>query len=211
MSFDKNLHGNFCYLYYQQIKNIKNKPIMDGKFRAWDTVEKQFFKPIYKRATINSPSNHVSELVLTQSGEVMHRLTQDGITTITHEIAMEFRNRYKINLRAGLKDKDNKKYYLNDIVKAETETKTVISKDRTVIGKENITGVLVWMGDQFGIGVGPIDDYTQIVPISKECLEASEIIGNIYMDRNIIMGIEPPEESNEDKLRNQLKTKGRTD
>lgn len=206
MSFDHKLHGNFCYLYYQQLKNIKNKPIMDGKFRAWDTIEKQFFKPVYKRATANNASVYISEILLTQAGEVMHRLTQDGNTTIIHEMAMEFRNRYKINLRAGIKDKDNKKYYINDIVSPKFKHHIT-----GAIESWGTNGVLLWDGDKFGIGFGPINDYTSINPISKEELQASEIIGNIYMDRHLIMGIEPTEESDEDKLLNQLKTKGNTD
>lgn len=149
------------------------------KFRAWDTVENQFFKPVYQRQTVDKAKIYISELLLTQSGEVMHRITKDSETTITHEIAMEFRNRFKINLRAGIKDCEGKKYYFNDIVKVK----------RNIAGTENI-GVLVWVGDRFGIAYGPIDDYTSVEPITKDELEASEIIGNVYMNRKLIMGDE---------------------
>lgn len=201
MSLGHKLHSNFCFEYHQHFININKRNTMEHiRFRAWDTIEKQFFKPVYKRGSVNNAGVYISEILLTQAGEVMYRETKDGETKITHEIAMEFRNRFKINLRAGMKDIDNKKYYFNDIVKVK----------RDDAGTQGI-GVLIWLGNRLGIGFGPIDDYTFTEPITESELKQSEIIGNIYMDRHIIMGIEPPDESNDDKLKNQLKSKGLTD
>ncbi len=70
----------------------------------------------------------------------------------------------------GILDKNDKGYFLNDIVKF----------------ADGSTGVLIWFGDCLGIGSGPIDDYTAIDQVRGYELRKAEIIGNIIDNPKLI-------------------------
>lgn len=70
----------------------------------------------------------------------------------------------------GLKDKNGKEYYFNDIVEF----------------KDGSKGVLVWFDDKLGIASGQINNYHAIDEVSKQELLESKIIGNIHENPELI-------------------------
>jgi uncharacterized phage protein (TIGR01671 family) len=86
---------------------------------------------------------------------------EDDCLTVTPESVGQF---------TGLKDKNGKEYFFNDIVEF----------------KDGSKGVLVWFDDRLGIASGKINNYHAIDEVSKQELLESEVIGNIHQNPELI-------------------------
>lgn len=145
------------------------------KIRIWDKIEKKWFTPVYKKATLGKPEE-IHELLINQNGDISLHEARDGQHKFTHEIDMEFKDRYIKQQAVGIRDVNGSRYFFGDIVQCDTGI-----------------GVLVWDGDKLGIGSGPIDDYTAIDRVTEHELRQWEIKGNILQHRHLIMGTEGPQ------------------
>ena len=161
----------------------------DAKFRFWDTVDKQFFKSVYKPAGTTN-TLEIRELLVSQNGEIFLHEEKAGCVTLIHQKNFDLpidqddvNPRYLKDLYSGVRDIKGKKYYFNDIV---------CFTDKQ--GQKS-WGVLVWEHGSLSIGSGPIGNYHAIDSINKYELAATECVGNIYQDRHLIMGDEGPVES----------------
>lgn len=147
-----------------------------AQYTVWDRMENKFFQNIYQPKKPDA-KEYVRELLLTMSGELYLRIVENGLEICVHESQME-PNRFIVVPKLSERDCNQKRYYLNDIVKF------------TDAENRSSYGVLIW-DKHFGslaIGSGPIDNYTAIDPINAKELAAQERFGNIYQDYKIIMG-----------------------
>lgn len=155
--------------------------MLNIKFRVFDRLKNQFFTNISQR------NGHVSELFLSQEGEIYLHERDEAGDRLTHEKDLfgyygEKKNgdklpRFERNLYTGCRDSNQKKYFFNDIV-------CFINKDT---GQRSY-GVLIWYGDRLCIGSGEIENYHAIDSISEKELRETEHAGNIYQNANLIMG-----------------------
>jgi hypothetical protein len=146
---------------------------MNGKCKIWDEQEKCWYKPIYEAA-----KGKLEDINITQSGElVMRKMNFGTVVQSVHLTSME-PERFKVCYYIGLRDIDEKKWFLGDIIK-------VINSPG-----DFSYGVLVWMDDRLGIGSVPKKDsegkwgYQAIDQITSADLAQCENIGNINSHPN---------------------------
>lgn len=150
------------------------------KFRVFDRQTKHFFENKSARG------GNISEVLLSQEGEIYLHERTDGVDKLTHEKDLfgfydekkDGQNipRFERNMYSGVRDSNQVKYFFNDIVCF------------THSGGNKSYGVLVWMGDRLGIGSGPINDYHAIDSITEVELRKTDKAGNIYQHAHLIMG-----------------------
>lgn len=158
-------------------KPNKHDTLMEhNKVRVWDKLQKRFFQTKYDRN-----GGDITELLMSQEGEIYLREKLNGVDKLIHEGNLEFKDRFIKNLYVGIRDSNDKKYFINDIVKFTTRGKGGNPSSYSF-------GVLIWDRDCLGIGSGPIGDYTAIDRVSERDLREAENVGNIYQDAKIIMG-----------------------
>lgn len=125
-----------------------------NKCKIWDSQEKCWFTPIYKK-------DQEKEIFISQSGETyLSEWDSDNHQRkLTHDTAL----RFKICNFSGHRDNQQRKWYINDVIKT----------------PGGGIGVLVWHRDRLCIGSGEANNYHAIDEISVEELKESENIGNI--------------------------------
>jgi uncharacterized phage protein (TIGR01671 family) len=121
------------------------------KFRCWDTLTNE----------MRYSGKHDGEFYINLKGVLyMYKIPNSDKYFKSYDV-MEF---------TGLKDKNGKEYFFNDIVEF----------------KDGSKGVLVWFDDRLGIASGQINNYHAIDEVSKQVLLESKIIGNIHENPELI-------------------------
>jgi uncharacterized phage protein (TIGR01671 family) len=143
---------------------MKNREI---KFRVWDNIKKEYFKPTYE-----AYKGNLEDLSIGLSGDITRRTLE-----FPAEHESRFPNQYILEQFTGLKDKNGVEIYENDIVKrSETEE------------EEEFSGMVRYYNLEFTT----IDYDNNNWLDGKECVLAFdtgiiEVIGNIHENKNLLL------------------------
>lgn len=132
-----------------------------NKCKIWDNQDKKWFVPKYPTQGAGTKKNttDTEEIFISQSGEVYLFQHQEGDKIkLTHDTP----HRYEICNFTGHRDVQQKKWYINDVIKT-----------------KNGIGVLIWHRDRLSIGSGDANNYHAIDETDVKELNESDNIGNI--------------------------------
>lgn len=143
---------------------------MRHKFKFFDLETKKWFAQVNK-AFEGNQSKDSTELVLTQNGELILIEIINGVTNIVHEkyfptvlISGEEKPKYIRVQYTGIRDVNEKKYYLGDVVKIERP------HDNPKLYE------LIWFFDRLGLRDAQGNEYET----TRMQLHESENMGSIY-------------------------------
>lgn len=133
-----------------------------GKVRIWDKVNKKWYVPIYE-----TYKGKLDDLSVCLSGDLNRRIVEG----IIHESM--FPDQYEVNYYIGLKDKNNKELYEDDIV------------DCGFADGHHEIGVVKFIDGCFDVVFSWGRDYVKCFIINH----AIEIIGNEYVNPELLKGV----------------------
>lgn len=134
------------------------------KYKIWDVVNNQWFKPVYPGFKMNKDNKNATttatkEILFSMAGDMFLHTSNDGKE---FKLALVDETQYKSCLFSGIKDLEEKKLYVGDVVSND------VAKWEIIFNKGCFCGKLI--GDP---------DESQDMHIALRAIKGIKYIGNV--------------------------------